>query len=199
MAGLRRIATLMLLALASAPAPIAAQQVTDGAAAARAAVAEVGDEHLWLSKKTGQWEAQLQLATGPGDETLQGRASVSRRMELGGRVLAEYWNGEIGGRPFEGVRRTGYDNVSGEFWSTWTDTESTALYVSRGERVPDAGQIELSGEYTDPVTNRRVGMEAVWTFVDVDREIIETHEVRNGEKRRVERIVMARVEASEAR
>ncbi len=196
MALTRYIAMLAMVSLLS-PAP--AQQPAAPSEQALTAAAEVGEEHLWLSKKTGQWEAQLQFATGPGDETLQGRASVSRRMELGGRVLAEYWNGEIGGRPFEGVRRTGYDNVSGEFWSTWTDTESTALYVSRGERVPDAEQIALSGEYTDPVTNRLVGMEVAWTFVDVDREIIETHEIRNGEKRRVERIVMARVEASEAR
>ena len=36
------------------------------------------------------------------------------------------------GTPFTGHGMTGYDNVTGKYWSTWTDSMSTGIMVSEG-------------------------------------------------------------------
>lgn len=159
------------------------------------AAAEVGEQHLWLSNKTGQWEAELELWMDPDGEPMEGRASVSRQMELGGRVLLGYWNGETMGGRFEGVARTGHDNVTGRYWSTWTDTMSTGLFDSRGTAIEDTDSLELEGEYVDPLTNERVQTRYVWTFPAPDREIMENYETRGGDEMLVMRITLARTAA----
>lgn len=162
------------------------------AMAAWMASASVSDQHRWLADKTGDWEARMELWMDPDADPMESRASVSRTMELGGRVLLDYWSGEIAGDPFEGVGRMGYNNVTGEYWSTWTDTMSTALFESRGAAVEDADQLELTGEHVDPVTDRTVQTRYVWTFASADREILEAYERRDGKEMRVMRVTLVR-------
>lgn len=162
------------------------------AMAAWMASARVADQHRWLAEKTGDWEARMELWMDPDADPMESRASVSRTMELGGRVLLDYWSGEIAGDPFEGVGRTGYNNVTGEYWSTWTDTMSTALFESRGAAVEGADQLELRGEHVDPVTNEPVETRYVWTFASADREVLEAYERRDGDEMRVMRVTLVR-------
>ncbi|MGK7294780.1 MAG: DUF1579 family protein [Candidatus Wenzhouxiangella sp. M2_3B_020] len=156
------------------------------------AAAEVGEQHLWLSKKTGEWEAEMELWMDPDEPPMTGTASVSRQMELGGRVLLEYWNGEAMGDKFEGVGRTGYNNVTDQYWSTWTDTMSTGLFESHGTAVEGTDQLTLKGDYIDPQTNETVATRYVWLFPGTNREIMEAYESRGGEEVLVMRITMAR-------
>ena len=53
-------------------------------------------------------------------------------MGLDGRVLIEEVTSSMMGMPFTGHGMTGYDNVTGKYWSTWTDSMSTGLMVSEG-------------------------------------------------------------------
>ncbi|MGK7295081.1 MAG: DUF1579 family protein [Candidatus Wenzhouxiangella sp. M2_3B_020] len=157
------------------------------------AAAEVGEQHLWLSKKTGEWEAEIELWMDADEPPMTGTAAVSRQMELGGRVLLDYWNGETMGGKFEGVQRTGYNNVTGRYWSTWTDTWSTALFESHGTAVEGTDQITLKGDYIDPQTNDTVKTRYVWIFPSTDREIVEGYETRDGEEMLVMRMTLARI------
>ena len=42
------------------------------------------------------------------------------------------------GMPFEGIGRTGYDNVTGKYWSTWIDNMSTGCYLHTEPATPTA-------------------------------------------------------------
>ena len=73
-------------------------------------------------------------------------------MDLDGRVLHEVWKGEVMGRPFEGRSRTGYDNVTKSYWSTWTDTWSTGLMVMYGNWDEEQQAMVLTGDAVNPMT-----------------------------------------------
>ena len=53
-------------------------------------------------------------------------------MALDGRVMVEQFEGTMMGAPFKGHGMSGYDNVTGKYWSTWNDSMSTGLMVSTG-------------------------------------------------------------------
>src|SRR5690606_30071829 len=67
-------------------------------------------------------------------------------------VVHEVYQSEMEGAPFEGWALTGYDNITGRFWTVWMDTMSTAVYS--GEGTCDEGHttctFEISG--TDPMS-----------------------------------------------
>lgn len=178
-----------------APAEPAMDEEDRAAMQAWVAAAEVGEQHLWLSKRTGEWNAEIELWMDPDEPPMTGTASVSRQMELGGRVLLEYWNGEAMGDNFEGVGRTGYNNVTDEYWSTWTDTMSTGLFESYGTAVEGTDQITLEGDFVDPRTRETVQSRYVWIFPSADREIMEAYETRGGEEMLVMRMTLARTAA----
>jgi hypothetical protein len=79
---------------------------------------------------------------------------------MGGRVLHEKFQGNMMGTPFTGLSRSGYDNVTGKWWSTWTDSMSTGIMLSEGE-CDESHNCTYIGTYNDPVkggpvTNRYV-------------------------------------------
>jgi hypothetical protein len=74
--------------------------------------------------------------------------------------MHEEFQGDMMGAPFTGLSRSGYDNVSGKYWSTWTDSMSTGIMVSEGE-CDEKHDCTFVGTYNDPiqggpVTNRYV-------------------------------------------
>ncbi len=110
-----------------------------------------GDPHALLEAQAGEFTALVKSYAGPGADPEISESRVVREMELGGRVLREEWSGTVMGMPFTGIGRTGYDNVTGRYWSTWTDNLSTGLFVAYGEQLDD-GSLEFIGEMPDPMT-----------------------------------------------
>ena len=69
---------------------------------------------------------------------MEDSGTATRSMALDGRVLVEDVDCTMMGAPMTGHGMTGYDNVSGKYWSTWTDSMSTGIMVSQG--ICDAKQ-----------------------------------------------------------
>jgi hypothetical protein len=71
------------------------------------------------------------------------------------------------GTPFSGLSRSGYDNVSGKWWSTWTDSMSTGIMVAKGE-CDENFNCTYIGTHNDPIQNGPVTnrYEAKWTSPD---------------------------------
>jgi hypothetical protein len=71
------------------------------------------------------------------------------------------------GTPFTGLSRSGYDNVSGKWWSTWTDSMSTGIMVSEGE-CDESFNCTYVGSYSDPLKEGPVTSryEAKWMSPD---------------------------------
>ncbi|MDX1625359.1 MAG: DUF1579 family protein [Wenzhouxiangellaceae bacterium] len=154
---------------------------------------EIGAAHRRLAEQVGDWHAELTMWMTPDAEPEHTTSAVTRHTELGGRVLRETWAGDFLGAPFEGVGRIGYDNVTEQYWSTWTDNWSTGLMVMSGDYDESEDRYEFHGEYIDPASGETVRMRSVWTFPSATTEKMDTYESRgNGEERLTMRVKMTR-------
>lgn len=120
-----------------------------------------GEPHEQLAESVGKFKAQMQMWPAPGAEPMSTTMQVERSMDLGGRVLVEHWKGEVMGAPFEGRGRTGYDNVSKRYWSTWTDNMSTGLLVMYGQWNADNDTFEFTGKNVHPATGAAYSVRSV--------------------------------------
>lgn len=128
-----------------------------------------GPQHATLAKMAGDYELSVTSWSAPGAPPTVERGTASRSMQLGGRVLAEQVQSKMMGQPFTGHGMTGYDNVTGKWWSTWNDSMSTGLMVSEGT-CDDAGACTFTGSWNDPVTKGKVNarMTTKWTSPTVE-------------------------------
>jgi hypothetical protein len=119
--------------------------------------ASTGSEHAKLAEGVGSYKLTFKMWEAPGTEPQLGEGTAERTMTLGGRVLEEKVTATMMGMPFEGIGRTGYDNLKKAYWSTWTDNMSTGLMVMHGT-VRDDGTATFEGDTIDPMTGNTIRM-----------------------------------------
>ena len=153
-----------------------------------------GDPHERLASQTGEWSADMEMWMDPEAPPSKVTYSVKRSMELDGRVLREEWSGEWMGQSFRGIGRTGYDNITENYWSTWSDNMSTTLLMTTGG-MQDDGSIVMTGKSPNPMTGEMMPNRFVWRFPDEDTEIMEAYETRDGEEAMTMRMTLPRVDS----
>ena len=124
-----------------------------------------GAPHRAMAATVGTYDVKSKSWHEPGKPPMEETGTVVRTMALDGRVLVEEFKGTMMGMPFTGHGMRGYDNVSGKYWSTWTDSMSTGIMVSEG--TCDAKETcSFKGSWNDPIkkgpvaarmTSRRTG------------------------------------------
>lgn len=143
---------------------------------AYAKAATPGKEHQWLAGKAGDWAFAGTFWMDPSKEPTKSSGTVERSVMLGGRVLAEKVSSPgFMGQPFEGYGLAGYDNVTGEFWGTWSDNMGTGLMTSTG-KCDDKGVCTHSGEYVDPLTGNKKMTRMTTRDEGPDKEVHESFE-----------------------
>lgn len=150
-------ALLLLTTLHSAPLPAQTQQqqVSPETAAMIKAMTP-GSQHAFLAEQVGTWKATLLVYSDPEAPPIEGTGTVERTMILGGRVLYEKLEGQIMGMPFNGVGQLGYDNVTGKYWGTWSDTFITGVIITEGDIDEAAGKGTMIGQAPEPVAGEKV-------------------------------------------
>lgn len=98
---------------------------------------------------------------------------ATNTLALGGRHLRSEFHGTWQGQPFEGQGYTGYDNVTGKYYSSWIDNASTGLFVARGDYDAKNRTYTFRGEMNDPAELR---------IVDQDHHVFEMYETRGGKE-----------------
>ena len=165
-----------------------------------------GEHHQALDRMAGEWEAEVRFWSDPDAEPMVTQATSTVEWVMDGRFLKETVESEFMGQPYHGIGRTGYDNTTGEFWSTWTDNMSTGLMTSRGKRQPDGhyeaswmdnhstalyryegkmddeGRQVLMSETIDPVSGEKTKQKSVSEFLSDDEMIARGYELRDGEE-----------------
>ena len=129
-----------------------------------------GSHHEMLQGMAGDWKVSMKMWMEPGGEPMVSEATVTRKTELGGRVLEEHLQGSMMGQEFEGIGRTGYDNLKEEWWSTWTDNMSTGLFMMTGTWDEASKTMTWTGEGTDPMTGKSQKMKMVVVHEGADKE-----------------------------
>lgn len=138
-----------------------------------------GESHQHLAAMTGTFKATVKWWMDPSAEPGISESTVKRSMALGGRVLEEQWTGSMMEQEFLGHGRTGFDNITKQYWSTWTDNMSTGVMMMHGTRNPEDGSITFIGEYPDPMTGEMIKARAVQTFAADHSETMQMFEVRD--------------------
>lgn len=132
--------------------PAAAQQPSqEEMMAAWAEAMAVGEQHQAFADRAGTWAMTTTYQLDPNGPPIVERGMAERAVTMGGRVLEERVDGQMMGNAFHGLGRMGYDNVTGRYWSTWTDTTSTALIVLYGDYDAASNTYVFEGEATDPL------------------------------------------------
>lgn len=162
---------------------------------AMARAAEPGPEHERLAEMAGTWKMTVEFWMDPAGEPEVSESTAERTVILGGRVLEERVEGTVMGEAFEGLGFLGYDNVTGEWWSTWTDNLSTSLMVMTGTYDEESGAVVYEGEMTDPLSGGREPVKMVVRNEGPDKEVGEMFEAGpGGEMVRTMRVVSERQE-----
>ncbi len=133
-----------------------------------------GAPHKALASTTGSYDLQIKSWHEPGQPPMEETGTATRTMGLGGRVLMESVTASMMGMPFTGSGMLGYDNVSGKYWSTWTDSMSTGLMVSEGT-CDDHQACSFTGTWNDPITNGPVTMRMTTRWTSPSIQIFEMH------------------------
>jgi len=121
-----------------------------------------GPQHAELASSAGDWDLALTMWMEPGAEPTKTTATATRTM-LWDRILVEDVQGDMMGMAFTGHGMTGYDNVTGEWWSTWMDNMSTGVMTSTGTWDEESGTATYWGESVDPMTGKPMKVRMVIT------------------------------------
>jgi len=133
-----------------------------------------GAPHQALASTVGNYDLKIKSWHEPGGPAMEETGTAIRTMGLDGRVLIEDVTSSMMGTPFTGHVMMGYDNVTGKYWSTWTDSMSTGLMVSEG--TCDAQNVcSLTGSWNDPITKGPVTMRMITRWTSPTTQIFEMY------------------------
>lgn len=148
-----------------------------GTTEAWAKAALPGPRHLALADRAGAWAVTVRVWLDPAQPPEVSEGTSERTMILGGRVLEETFSSAgMGDQPYEGLGHTGYDNVTGRYWSTWTDNMMTGVAVFYGAAEESGAEAKdtlvMEGEMPDPIAGKAVPMR-IETRVDADGQEVD--------------------------
>jgi hypothetical protein len=110
-----------------------------------------GPQHKMLAGRAGSWKVAGKMWMEPGTEAMPMNATAKTQVLLGDRYIVEEFKSDFMGMPFEGRLFQGYDNLTQQYWSVWTDNMSTGYMISHGTET-SPGKIEFEGTASDILT-----------------------------------------------
>ena len=182
------LTALSLAALALlASGPLAAQDASTQGSAAPAMTAEQqammeayqkagtpGAEHRKLAAMAGTYDLTVKAWHAPDAPPTTDTGTATRKMILGDRVMVEDVSSQMMGQAYNGQGLNGFDNVTGKYWATWSDSMSTGLMVSEGSCDADMA-CTYTGSYHDPVTRQPQAARMTTRWTGKDTEVFEMY------------------------
>lgn len=133
-----------------------------------------GEPHRLLAADAGTYDMKLRSWSDPAAPPMESTGTAVRTVDLDGRVVVERVTATTMGMPFTGQSMTGFDNVSGKYWSVWTDSMSTGLMVSEG--TCDAQRsCTYYGSWNDPIKKGPVKARMVARWTSPTTELFEMY------------------------
>ena len=110
-----------------------------------------GAPHQALASTVGTYDLKIKHWHQPNTPAMEETGTATRTMALDGRVLVEQFKSSMMGMPYTGHGMTGFDNVTGKYWSTWSDSMSTGLMVSEGSCDDQGKACTFVGTWNDAI------------------------------------------------
>jgi len=178
----RTVAALAVTALLAFPAP--GQEKARSGEAPKApsqeemmkawqAYATPGEAHKKLDVMAGSWTVRMKSWMEPGQPPEETEGTAESKWVMGGRYLAQQYEGKMMGQPFSGTGYTGYDNFKKKYQSVWIDNMGTGIMISTGSFDKGGKAMSFSATMDDPVTGKKTAVKEKITFVDADTHRLE--------------------------
>jgi len=135
-----------------------------------------GEGHERIAVLEGVWEAEMRAWMSKDDRPEVARAVARQNWILGKMFIEEMFATTMMGQPFVGRGLIGFNNITGEYESSWADSMSSGQILSTGAYNPQTNAIELSGSYVDPVTKEKRTLRSVLRITDADHHLFEMYD-----------------------
>jgi hypothetical protein len=133
-----------------------------------------GAEHKQLAAMAGTYDLTVKAWHTPGAAPTTDTGTATRKTILGDRVMVEEVSSQMMGQPYSGQGLHGFDNVTGKYWATWSDSMSTGLMVSEGSCDADMA-CTYTGSYHDPVSKQPQATRMTTRWTDKNTEVFEMY------------------------
>jgi hypothetical protein len=141
-----------------------------------------GAPHKALASTAGSYDLKIKHWHQPDAPAMEETGTATRAMALDGRVLVEQFKSSMMGMPYMGHGMTGFDNVTGKYWSTWSDSMSTGLMVSEGTCDDQGTVCTFIGTWNDAIKKAPVKARMTIRRTSPTTEIFELYGPAKDEK-----------------
>jgi hypothetical protein len=119
------------------------------------AAATPGKMHQYLAKSVGSWHGKQTLWMFGGSDPITSECASTVATIMEGRYTRCEVTGELPGMgPYNGLGLYGFDNVSGQFVSTWIDNHNTGIMTGAGQLSADGKTLTWTYNHTCPITQK---------------------------------------------
>jgi hypothetical protein len=150
----------------------------------QAQLPQVSDQHKFLHKDVGTWDATMKIFPMEGAEPVESKGSETNELLEGGMWLVSRFKGEIFGMPFSGMGTVGYDPIEKKYVGTWVDSMSPYLMVMKGEYDAAKKTMTSVAEGRDMATGQITKSTHITRYIDDDTRIFEIHATEEGGQER---------------
>jgi len=140
--------------------------------------------HEKLRPFVGKFKAMVKLWFGPGDPMIS-TGSMTNTMDLGGRFLHQFYEGDASDGPFPefaGRGYWGYNTALKKYQAFWIDTASTMMHFETGDVDSDGHIWTMCRGLTHPQTGEPMRKRSVISLHDDDHHTMEMFDVGTGSK-----------------
>lgn len=164
------------------------------------AVATPGAMHEYLVKSAGVWHGENTMWMAPNAAPIKSESTTTITPILGGRFVKVEMEGTMpGAGEYHGLAIYGYDNVSGQFVSTFVDNMGTGIAKATGTLSDDGKTLTWRYTYNCPVTKKPAVMRDVAKFTGANTKTLVMYGVnpKTGKEYKMMKIEMTREEKIE--
>jgi hypothetical protein len=136
----------------------------------------ITEQHKILSRSNGTWTGEATVWFSPDRPPVTSTSILTNHMDSNGLFQISEIKGNItgGGRPFTGVRITGYDTVRKVFTRAMLQDGSPGVAME-GKWDEATKSFSMPFKQTDK-SGKEKSLKEVYTFVDEDTEILEIYD-----------------------
>lgn len=154
--------------------------------AAWMAVSGPAEEHEFLKKMEGTWNAKTTFWMDPSADPMVSEGKMEGELILGGRFLVSKYSGETPWGPFEGMAIDGYDRIRKHYTGLWIDSMGTPMMTFTGS--VDGNVRTMTSKMACP-TGDESDYKGVTTIVSDTEYKYESFQVKDGNEFRSMEIV----------
>lgn len=133
-----------------------------------------GKMHEHLATGVGTWQGKTSTWMIGSDQPMSGQCTMTVAPMMDGRYIRTEVAGEMPGMgPYNGFGISGFDNVTGQFVSTWIDNHSTGIMNGTGELAQDGKTINWTFTHSCPITKKPAVMRQVETITGDNTRTLE--------------------------